>query len=262
VLISRRSDKRVVELSKHLILNHLPGLLRVEYVHDRPLLLWSDGPLTIRTRAGIWTVPLGRVVWLTAWTRFRLDAPGRVRADVLLLNPDRARTVVRPSAVLETDALLAALVRQAAGPASLRAGVAADRRLFNVLLDRIGAASSLPMLVRTPLEGRLAGVVSVGTRSVEGHAPSITDLAASLGASRKTVERAFAREVGLTVGRWRQQIRFTRAVALLSEGRRVGDVAREVGYRTPSAFVAAFRKAMGATPRRFVRNPGQGTRQE
>ena len=42
----------------------------------------------------------------------------------------------------------------------------------------------------------------------------------------------------------------------------VADVAREVGYRTPSAFVAAFRKAMGTTPRRFARDPGQGNRQK
>ena len=216
------------------------------------MLLWADEPLVVHSRAGAWAVPLGRMVWLTAWTRFRLQAEVPVVANALLLDPARARAVTRRSAVLDDD-LLAALVRHAAGPASLRAGAAADRRLFTVLLDRIGAARALPLLVPAPVEGRLARVVNAGTQLADGLAPSIADLASSLGASRKTVERAFARDVGLTVGRWRQQVRLTRAVTLLSQGRRVADVAREVGYRTPSAFVAAFRKAMGTTPRRFVR---------
>jgi len=251
--INRRYKRRDVELSKHLVLHDIPPLSTVEHVHDRPMLLWSDGPMTVHSRAGDWTVPLGRMVWLAAWTRFRLGAPGPVRAEALLLAPDRARTVTRPSVVLDDDPILAAIVKQAAAPASLRTGVAADRRLFAVLLDRFAVARSLPLLVPAPQDGRLSRVVSVGTQWAEGRTPTIADMAASMGASRRTVERAFARDVGLTVGRWRQQVRFTRAVALLSAGQRVGDVAREVGYRTPSAFVAAFRKAMGTTPRKFVR---------
>ncbi len=246
------------DLSKHLRISHFPSFSAIEHVHDRPMLLWANRPLVVRTRAGAWAVPLGRMMWLTAWTRFRLHSEAPVDADALLLDPARARAVSRPSAVLDDDAVLAAIVRLAAGPASLQARVPGDRRLFAVLLDRIGAARSLPLLVRTPVEGRLASVVDLGARVLEGRAPTITDLASSLVTSRKTVERAFAREVSLTPGRWRQQVRLTRAVALLSEGRRVADVAHEVGYRTPSAFVAAFRKAMGTTPKRFVRNPQKG----
>ncbi|MCC7176976.1 MAG: helix-turn-helix transcriptional regulator [Acidobacteria bacterium] len=201
------------------------------------------------------------MMWLTAWTRFRLHSEAPVDADALLLDPTRARAVTRASAVLDDDAVLAAIVRHAAAT-SLRARVPGDRRLFAVLLDRIGAARSLPLFVRTPSEGRLASVVDLGAHVPEGRAPSITDLASSLVKSRKTVERAFAREMSLTPGRWRQQVRLTRAVTLLSDGRRVGDVARDVGYRTPSAFVAAFRKAMGTTPRRFARSPGQGNKQK
>jgi AraC-like DNA-binding protein len=195
------------------------------------------------------------MVWLTAWTRFRLDSPVPLRVEVLLLDPAKARSAKRPSAVLDADALLTALVNQAAGPVPLRAEVPADRRLFAVLLDRIGAAHSLPLLVRRPSDGRLETAVNAASKLAEGGAPSIADLASSMGTCRKTVERAFARDVGLTAGRWRQQVTFTRAVALLSQGRRVGDVARDVGYRTPSAFVAAFRKAMGTTPKRFVNQP-------
>ncbi|MCC7033258.1 MAG: helix-turn-helix domain-containing protein [Acidobacteria bacterium] len=247
-------------LSKHLKISHFPPLSAIEHVHDRPLLLWADAPLMVHTRAGAWAVPRGRMVWLTAWTRFRLQAEVPVHAEALLLDPVRARAVTRASAVLGDDEVLEAIVRHATRQTALEAGTPGDRRLFAVLLDRIEVARGLPLLVRAPLKGRLASVVELGAHVAEGRVPSVADLALSMGTSRKTVERAFARDVGLTAGRWRQQVRLTRAAALLSGGRRVADVAREIGYRSPSAFVAAFRKAMGTTPRRFAGSPGHGYR--
>lgn len=171
-------------------------------------------------------------------------------ADALFLDSRAAGRLTRPMAVLAADPLLKALVdRAVADP--LKPDNPADRRLFAVLLDQLIAARSLPLLVRAPTAAQPASGPAV-SQATPGLPPSIPAMATTLGASRRTLERAFARDVGLTVGRWRQQVRLTRAVALLADGRRVADVAREVGYRTPSAFVAAFKKAMGTTPKRFV----------
>jgi AraC-like DNA-binding protein len=49
-------------------------------------------------------------------------------------------------------------------------------------------------------------------------------------------------------GRWRTQVRLRAALPLLAEGLPVASVARRVGYATPSAFVAVFRKATGIPP--------------
>jgi AraC-like DNA-binding protein len=42
------------------------------------------------------------------------------------------------------------------------------------------------------------------------------------------------------------------ALPLLAEGRPVRRVARRVGYATPSAFVAAFRRTVGVAPGRYL----------
>ena len=71
------------------------------------------------------------------------------------------------------------------------------------------------------------------------------------GAGERTLERLFVREVGTTFGQWQQQARLLEALRLLAAGDDVTTVALRVGYDTPSAFIAMFRRAMGVTPGRY-----------
>ena len=92
-------------------------------------------------------------------------------------------------------------------------------------------------------------------RAIAGPAgdATIDDLARSVGASRRTLERTFVAETGLTIGAWRQRQRLLRALELLAHGEPVTTVALAVGYRTPSAFTAMFHEQLGTTPTRYFR---------
>jgi AraC-like DNA-binding protein len=68
------------------------------------------------------------------------------------------------------------------------------------------------------------------------------------GASKRTVERLFQEDVGMSFGRWRQQLRLMHALRFLGEGAKVTHAALEAGYSTPSAFISMFRKTLGNTP--------------
>ena len=61
----------------------------------------------------------------------------------------------------------------------------------------------------------------------------------------------FCVKQGLSFGQWRQQLRLQEAVKLLGEGKGVTEVALILGYRSPSAFVAMFRKALGKPPKQY-----------
>ena len=52
----------------------------------------------------------------------------------------------------------------------------------------------------------------------------------------------------MTFGRWRQQLRLLHALRLLAAGQPVTNVALDVGYESPSAFIAMFKRALGKTP--------------
>jgi AraC-like DNA-binding protein len=51
------------------------------------------------------------------------------------------------------------------------------------------------------------------------------------------------------------RLRIASALPRLAAGRPVSRVAAEVGYATPSAFVAAFRRTVGSTPGRYFDGP-------
>ena len=72
------------------------------------------------------------------------------------------------------------------------------------------------------------------------------------GASRRTLERLFRQETGLSLGLWRQKAGMLNAIRLLAEGKAVTTVALDAGYASLSAFIAAFRKTFGYTPGRFA----------
>jgi AraC-like DNA-binding protein len=68
------------------------------------------------------------------------------------------------------------------------------------------------------------------------------------------VQRLFPAQTGLSFERWRARFLFLHAARLLVEGRRVSDVAEACGYRSPSAFVAAFTRLAGVTPGKYRRH--------
>ncbi|MGA9309721.1 MAG: AraC family transcriptional regulator [Pseudonocardiaceae bacterium] len=66
--------------------------------------------------------------------------------------------------------------------------------------------------------------------------------------SERTLSRLFVAETGSSLGRWRTRLRVRRALELLASGTPVTVVAHRVGYRTASAFVAAFRRELSVSP--------------
>jgi AraC family transcriptional regulator len=80
------------------------------------------------------------------------------------------------------------------------------------------------------------------------------ELAAIVGLSRFHFCTAFRLATGRTPHEWLTQARIERAQAMLTEpGAAITEVALAVGYSTPSAFTAAFRRVTGTTPSEFRR---------
>lgn len=81
-----------------------------------------------------------------------------------------------------------------------------------------------------------------------GDGRSLSEWGRHAGASGRTLARLIERETGMGFARWRTQLRIAAALPRLAGGATVTRVAHEVGYATPSAFVAAFRRTLGAPP--------------
>jgi AraC-like DNA-binding protein len=84
-----------------------------------------------------------------------------------------------------------------------------------------------------------------------GDRHALEEWAARLGVSSRTVGRALRAQTGLGFTDWVASVRMQRAIELIVAGEQLDDVAAEVGYRSPSAFGVAFRRATGLTPGAF-----------
>lgn len=85
-------------------------------------------------------------------------------------------------------------------------------------------------------------------------AAPLDDRICVVNANRRTIERRFSAETGMSLGKWRRRARVLAAVAKLADGDSVTNVAVTGGYSSPSSFVAAFRAELGMSPRDFMRN--------
>ena len=70
--------------------------------------------------------------------------------------------------------------------------------------------------------------------------------------SRRSLARLVVRETGLSFGRWRQQLLLVMAIQMLSDGISVQQTAWDLGYESVTAFITMFKKALGASPAKYV----------
>ncbi len=208
------------------------------------------GVMTIRTEHDSWVVPPHRAMWVPAGVSFALEPSGEVALRALYIATGASRASPRSSSVVNVSPLLRELVLRTIRLGSLRRGVPAEARLAAVLIDEIEVLPSTPLQLPMPRDPRAARLARRLAAS-EGDDEATARLVRSAGASRRTVERLFAREVGMSFGRWRQRLRLLHALRCLAAGKAVQEVAAQVGYATASAFVAMFRRELGVTPGRY-----------
>jgi AraC-like DNA-binding protein len=84
-----------------------------------------------------------------------------------------------------------------------------------------------------------------------GDTQTLGEWAQAVGASERTLARLFDKELGMSFGQWRQQVRLAHGASLIARGMPLWRVAQQLGYASQSAFTAMFRKTFGTTPSQF-----------
>ncbi|MBB4199972.1 AraC-like DNA-binding protein [Rhodoblastus sphagnicola] len=124
-------------------------------------------------------------------------------------------------------------------------------RLANVLFDELDAAPIDSLSLALPKDARLARACA-DILDTPGGDDSLAALARSSGASTRTLARLAHEEFGCALSVWRQQARILAAAPMLIAGESVIRTSQALGYETPGAFSAMFKRIVGVTPRAFV----------
>jgi AraC-like DNA-binding protein len=221
------------------------------HFHDFDQLVYaSRGVMTVRTATGSWVVPTQRAVWIPARVPHTIAMSGTVAMRTLYFRPRLAGTLPRDCCVVNVSPLLKELILHACAFPALKKTISWHRHLIEILIDQLEAIQVMPLQLPNPSDTRALRIVELLLADPSDRRP-LAEICKTSGASKRTVERLFQEDVGMTAGRWRQQLRLMRAMQLLGEDAKVTHAALEAGYSTPSAFISMFRKLLGTTPARF-----------
>jgi AraC-like DNA-binding protein len=214
------------------------------------LLFAASGLMTVHTVDARWLVPPNRAVWAPSGVHHRIVTEGRVQIRSLYL----AAGVVHepgPCRAVDVGPFVRELVLHLVERAPLWDDDPADSRLIGVFADQVAGLPDNPLHLPMPTDPR-ARDVAITLIDDCADDRTVDELARAVSTSRRTLERLFVAETGMSVGRWRTQARVHAAVRLLAGGESVTRVAADVGYSTPSAFGAAFRQVIGTSPGRYL----------
>ena len=223
--------------------------------HQRGQLAYSrQGSISVITRFGHWLVPPGRAVWVPAGVEHEMQMLGPVVMLNTFVSVDAADRVglATHCQVCAVSPLLYQLLLQAVELPLLYPMEGRSDHLMGLLLTEISMAAVLPLHAPLPMHEGLAALC----RSVLV-APTLlmdTDaMAERMAMSRSTFTRFFRKETGISYMQWRQQACLLAAIRRLEAGQSVTSVALELGYGSPSAFTALFRKTLGVSPQAYMK---------
>jgi AraC-like DNA-binding protein len=134
-----------------------------------------------------------------------------------------------------------------------------EARLLQVLLDRLPSLEAAPLSLPMPQSPALRSIAEILSQDPSDKR-TLEDYCKGVGMTPRTAARKFVAETGLTFGAFRQQLRLLAALERLGAGESVTAVAFEVGYDDVSAFIAAFKSALGETPSKYFATRSPMTR--
>lgn len=216
--------------------------------HAEHQLAWSpEGVLVVRTEGGSYVLPPSRALWIPAGTEHETQASGVAVLRSVYVRTNRCAIKWKTPTPVAVTPLLRELIPHLEGDdLDEKERARAESLLFD-LLTPIAVAS---IDARLPSDDR-ARHVADGLLANPADSRTLAEWGHDVGASSRTLARAFLTETGLSFGRWRTLVRLQAALLQLADGFAVNVVADRVGYATPSAFVSAFRAHTGVTPGRY-----------
>jgi AraC-like DNA-binding protein len=226
-----------------------------EHAHPWAQLSYAtQGVLGVRTRQGSYLAPPQRAIWVPPGLLHSVESSERTQMRSLYIAPAAVSwtaEIGQRCRVLGVTPLVRELIRAVTRLPEQYDESGPDGRLVTVLLDRLAMLDEVRFSLPLPSDPRLARMAAEQERTPDDPR-GLDELAAAAGMSGRTMTRQFLRETGLSFRAWRRRLRLLKSLSGLEAGGSVTAVALDCGYSSTSAFIAAFRKEFGASPREAV----------
>jgi AraC-like DNA-binding protein len=161
-------------------------------------------------------------------------------------------------AVFQVSGLLRALIIEAASLSGTKDFGYASR-VAALILDQLQRAPEASTALPWPKQPTLLGLCEA-LYTDPADSRDTDEWGFELGMSSRTLTRRFEQEVGMSLREWRLSLRLFKSIEMLGGDAPITDIALDLGYGSPSAFIYMFRKEMGCSPLQYRRKLNQTPR--
>lgn len=256
-----------LDVSEYKTVQHPVAAIGKEYQHGHvtpihrhtraQLVCAATGVMTVTSDEGAWVVPPNRAVWIPERMDHKVRMSGHVSMRSLYVDKDWPGAPGGRFAIVNLTPLARELIEEAAVLLCAEGPTPRYDRVVAVIRDQLCAVEREPLLLPLPADRRLLTITTELLRGAEDR--PMREWARLAGASVRNLHRLFVKETGMGFMKWKQQARFLEALRLLAAQEPVSAVATRVGYESISAFIAAFKKEFGLTPKQYFQH-GRETR--
>ena len=229
-----------------------------EHAHGSDQLIYAiRGVMEVHAGRNMWLIPPQFALWIPSRTLHRIRMPAVVSMRTLYFRPGLVSRPEPGCSVLSVTPLLRELIVETVRIGRLRARNPSECALRDLTILHVTRASSAPTSVALPTDSRALALAQAILHNPSQPKP-LPNLCVDAGMSLRTMQRVFQRELGTDFDSWRRQVRLMKAIELLVTGSSVKETAFAIGYNQPSAFVEAFRRMFGSTPKAWcvaLQNP-------
>ena len=227
------------------------------HYHQRAQFLYAiEGIMRVTTDVGVWLIPPRRALLIAPGVAHELTMLTKVSMRSLYIAPDALPSLRTGCRLIEVSDLLRELVLALAAEPVEYPIPGRGEHLAALILSELGAAATVPIAIPWPRDRRLVSVCEA-IMANPGSVRSIEEWACHAGASGRTLMRLFPKETSLPFRQWVQQVHLADAFIRLARGDSVASIASALGYASPSAFTAMFRRVLGKTPQDYLTEWGK-----
>ena len=247
-----RDYQRVPRVVTAMARDEVHGVSVVPHSHERAQLLYAtEGLMKVKTDFGVWILPPRRALFIPPGVVHQWTSLSRVTMRTIYIEAGTAQAFGDACRVIEVSPLLRELILSLLDEPIEYPLPGRGEHLAMLILSELAAAETVPIAIPWPRDRRLLAVCEAIVDD-PGSPRTIEDWAAEAGASARTLIRLFPKETGLHYRQWVQQVHLAEAFGRLARGDSVGEIAAALGYASPSAFSAMFRRILGKTPQHYL----------
>ncbi len=233
-----------------------PGYTTYHHWHRWTQLAFAtSGVITVTTAQGIWVVPQQHAVWIPARIEHDIRTTGSVSMRNTYIRQGEFPWLPSNCCVVTVTPLMRELILRAADFPHCYELNGHQERIISLLLDEIKELHLMPLHLPEPKDSRLRTIAAL-IKQDPADRRTLREWGRKVGAGSRTLSRLFLADTGMTFRHWQRQVRLLDGLIRLAEGQSVTEVALELGYETPSAFIAMFRRALGVTPGQYFNQLG------